>query len=149
MRDPIPGSFNAVLNLFTSFGYFSTKTEHVNSLKNIFNVLEPGGVFVLDYLNEQYIREHLITHNWESVEGVEFELVRRINGQFIEKDIRITDGGKVKFFQEKVRAFTPEELTGLLEEAGFTVKEQWGSYDLQPFEQHDSRRLIMMCEKSS
>src|SRR5699024_534285 len=51
MRKPLPGKFDAVLNLFTTFGYFKEDSENKRVLDSVNQMLQPGGVFVLDYLN--------------------------------------------------------------------------------------------------
>jgi len=47
------GTFDAVFNLFTSFGYFDDPADHVTVLENIARALRPGGWLVLDYINAQ------------------------------------------------------------------------------------------------
>lgn len=149
MRNPLPETYSHILNLFTSFGYFSTRAEHIAALKNIHNGLEEGGVFVLDYLNAVYVTQHLVTHNREHIEGVRFDMIRRVNGVFIEKDIQINDGDITRFFQEKVRTFKESELRELLRETGFQVIEVWGDYALSPFDGESSPRMILKCQKQN
>jgi len=50
-RLPFGPAFGLVTNFFTSFGYFSTDTENQRILEAIGSVLEPGGRFLIDYLN--------------------------------------------------------------------------------------------------
>lgn len=53
-------AFDAVLNLFTSFGYFAADAEHEAVLAEVARVLRPGGRFVLDFLNAQDVRARLV-----------------------------------------------------------------------------------------
>jgi SAM-dependent methyltransferase len=145
MRDPLPGTYDLVLNLFTSFGYFNTYDEHLTALKNIYNSLKPGGYFILDYLNAVYVEANLVKHNTVNIEGVEFELTRRINGAYIEKDILIRNGDHTRFFQEKVRAFSKVELTEMAVTAGFNVEEVWGNYEMNAYDKENSPRMILKC----
>ena len=147
MREPLDGEYSHIFNLFTSFGYFPTRREHVLTLSNIYNGLKPGGIFVLDYLNAPFVIDNLIAHNRTQIDGVQFDMIRRLNGMFIEKDIQITDGEVTQFYQEKVRAFDEAELRDLLTEAGFQIEEIWGDYELRPYVAESSGRMILKCRK--
>ena len=45
------GSFDGLVNFFTSFGYFATEDENLQVVREMARVLRPGGVFLFDYLN--------------------------------------------------------------------------------------------------
>ncbi|MEJ2005739.1 MAG: methyltransferase domain-containing protein, partial [Cyclobacteriaceae bacterium] len=103
MRDPLPArAYDLILNLFTSFGYFSSDKEHVLALENISASLKNGGSFILDYMNAEKVRENLVPHDQKKVNGIIFDLKRRVTNGFIEKDIRFSAQGKEYFFQERV-----------------------------------------------
>lgn len=147
MREPLPLSeYDLILNLFTSFGYFSTDSEHVNALSHISRALKPGGGFILDYMNAVRVRKNLVHRNSTVINGVTFQLERRLQEEFIEKDIRFSAEGKEYFFQERVRSFTPAELEELIHQAGMKVCAKWGSYALDDFDEETSDRLIYYCK---
>ena len=49
MRKAFNNKYDAVFNLFTSFGYFEDDSEDIGILKNIKNGLTKDGVFVFDF----------------------------------------------------------------------------------------------------
>ena len=51
MRKPFNIKYDAVFNLFTSFGYFENDKDDILVLKNIHNGLQKNGLLVLDFLN--------------------------------------------------------------------------------------------------
>jgi SAM-dependent methyltransferase len=51
MRNPLDKTYNAIFNLFTSFGYFEDDSEDIKILENIKKGLKKGGFFVFDFLN--------------------------------------------------------------------------------------------------
>ena len=62
MRIPFrKDSFDYVLNLFTSFGYFETTEEHCNAIQSIAVSLKPGGKLLLDFLNPYVVVNNLVS----------------------------------------------------------------------------------------
>jgi SAM-dependent methyltransferase len=59
MRDlaPLPGPFDAVLNLWQSFGYFDATTNRA-VLRQIHDALRPGGRFILDIYHRAFFAAH-------------------------------------------------------------------------------------------
>ena len=53
------GTFDWVLNFFTSFGYFENEQENFRVLEEIFRVLAPGGSFLIDLFNIDHVLTHL------------------------------------------------------------------------------------------
>lgn len=58
MRNPLPETFDAILNLFTTFGYFLDDNENTRVLDSVVRMLGMNGTFVLDYLNPSYVKIH-------------------------------------------------------------------------------------------
>lgn len=48
-----PNTFDAVLNLYTSFGYFEDRHDDERVLTNIFESLRPGGTAVIDVVGKE------------------------------------------------------------------------------------------------
>lgn len=124
-----PESFEVVVNLFTSFGYFANDAQHLCVLTDVARILKAGGRLVLDYLNAVHVRSGLVPHE-ELVVGSERVLIdRRLtdDGRFVEKEMHLVDDNRR--FVERVRLFTPDDLRRLASEAGLTVQATLGDYD--------------------
>lgn len=55
MREPVGGPYDAVLNLFSSFGYFASDEEDRRCLSAWFDVLRPGGQLVIETMHRDRI----------------------------------------------------------------------------------------------
>ena len=78
MRNPIDADpMDAVFNLFTSFGYFDNEKDDKNVFQSVYNVLKPGGYFVLDYLNEQYVRKNIVPESIITRGDIDFKICKK------------------------------------------------------------------------
>lgn len=149
MRKPFPkGQLDAALNLFTSFGYFDDEADDLISLENICHALIPGGIFVQDYLNPNFIISQLKPEETVLRNQVRFNIRRYVQDGFIKKNIEVIDAAKTFHFQESVKLYTAELLFKLHETAGFRVLQTFGDYSLQPFDEKSSVRIILVSQKS-
>ncbi len=148
MRQPFRiNYFDAVMNMFTSFGYFQNEPDHLLTLKNVQKNLKPGGLFLLDYFNVEWVRHHLIRSEEKTVDGIEFHLKRNVRGEHVFKTVEFTTGGKEFHFRERVRLFTLTDFQALFDAAGLKLTRTYGSYDLENFDAATSKRLILIAKK--
>lgn len=141
------GSFSLVVNLFTSFGYFSDDADHRRVIAEVAAVTAPGGTFVLDYLNAEQVVARLKPIDEKVVNGVAVEMRRAItaDGRFVEK--RITLREKKKAFVERVRLFSRAELQSLLESSGFAVEDVVGDYEGAPWTGNSERTMCFSVKR--
>jgi SAM-dependent methyltransferase len=147
MRNPLPHApFDAVVNLFTSFGYFETDVENQKVMQNFYNALRVKGLFVMDYLHPSTIK---LTEGVFEIEkeGFVFQISKAMNNGFINKDIIVKEAGEIVFeTQERVRIFQQEELPNMIRRSGFTIIATYGDYELNPLTETSSRQ-IFICHK--
>tara|TARA_R110002012_G_scaffold318923_2_gene538162 strand:+ start:139 stop:870 length:732 start_codon:yes stop_codon:yes gene_type:complete len=144
MCEPYDGEFDAVFNLFTSFGYFDDEADNLNTIKAIHKNLNEYGFGVIDFMNTEFVIEHLVPEEVKTVEGIDFNLKRRVENGFIMKDINFTVNGETYNFQERVRAFSLADFESLFEQAGVYLLDIFGDYKLNKFRSETSERLIMI-----
>jgi SAM-dependent methyltransferase len=141
--------FDSVFNLFTSFGYFQKQEDNIVCLKNFFNALKPSGYFLFDFLNSNCVIANFENNNSPLVlkkENIEFNVQKKIVNNFIIKDIKINENGKVLYFQEKVQLIKKDEIIDWLKNVGFDIIAIKGNYELSDYN-NDSERLIVIAQK--
>jgi SAM-dependent methyltransferase len=154
-RLPFRGEvFDAVLSMFTSFGYFETRAEHRTLLAEFARVTGPGGIFVLDTLNAPAVRETLVPASRRLVEGHEVIETRSVesghDADRVVKELVILDprGGELERYQERVALYDREEVSDMLGASGWTVREVLGDYAGGPWSVR-SPRLILVAQRSA
>lgn len=141
------GAFAMVAQFFTSFGYFATRGEDARVLREVRRVLRAGGCFFLDFLHAAHVRRNLVPEDVLEVDGRTVRQVRSIEDGAVSKRIEVEPGGPdgpARVFRERVRLYEPDELEGMMAEAGLPVEERRGDYDGAPFRE-DSPRLLLLA----
>lgn len=144
MRQPFPTQYDAIFNLFTSFGYFEDDNDNIVTLKAICQSLTEYGFAVIDFMNVHKVIENLVPQEIKTVDGIDFHIKRFYIDDHIIKDIKFTDKGRNYHFTEKVKALTLENFEQMMEEAGIYLLEVFGDYRLRRYYKEESDRLIMI-----
>lgn len=145
MRQQFNYSYDVVLNLFTSFGYFENDEEEIRVLQNIKNGFNPNGTLVLDFLNVDYVKAHLVEKEVKTIDGIAFHIQREIKDGFILKHISFTDKGIDHSYTEQVKYLGLEKFQEYFAAAGLTITQTFGDYQLSEFDVRTSERLILVA----
>ncbi len=140
------GTFDWVLNFFTSLGYFESDEENLRVLEEIARLLVADGRVLLDLMNLDSTLAQLKEYErWEEGER-QVEIRRWWDGERrrINKRIRLTTPGREpRTFLESVRAYTLDEVTMELRRAGLDVTATFGSFAGEAYGR-ESERLILV-----
>lgn len=144
MRLPFEKKFDAIFNLFTSFGYFPNDEDNAVTLKAIQTSLSETGFAVIDFMNANKVIKNLVPEETKEVEGIVFHIKRWAEDGYIFKNIKFSDKGEDYDFTERVKALTLSDFENMMEEAGIFLLEIYGDYKLHKFDRNESDRLIMI-----
>jgi cyclopropane fatty-acyl-phospholipid synthase-like methyltransferase len=148
MRYPIESNYDVILNMFTSFGYFDSIDDNFNVLKTIKNSLNKDGIGVIDFMNSNYIINHLVPQNNVEIDGIQFDIKRNFKDGIITKIITVTDGDQTTKYEERVRAFNQQDFFSMISDANLRFVKCFGSYDLDPYNAQTSERLILIFKSN-
>jgi len=146
MRKPFNNTYNAIFNLFTSFGYFEDDKEDLLILQNIKNGLKKDGIFVFDFLNASFVKNTLITKETKIVDTITFNITREIKDNFIVKNISFFADEKNHYYTERVKYLDIHKMKSYFEKVGFTITNIFGDYNLSNFDVQTSKRLILVAK---
>ena len=140
-------SFDLVVNLFTSFGYFDDDRDHARVLSCVCTALRPRGTLVIDFLNATQVRRALVPYDERVESGITIEQTRVISpdDRFVEKRIRLR--GRGKEYIERVRLLTAVDLQRMLEGAGFEVVSRVGDYGGARWSEDSPRTILFASRK--
>lgn len=141
------GEFDAAINLFTSFGYFQRFSDDIKTLKGIARALKPGGLFIIDIMHGDFIRNNFQPKSWKMLEDGAYrldssELTK--DGMFISwttiKSVRVQEK---RFF---TRLYSKNRLGAAMRKAGLRPLKAWGSFTGAKLT-NKTNRLIMLAVK--
>ncbi|HNT33434.1 MAG TPA: class I SAM-dependent methyltransferase [bacterium] len=147
-RIPFRSKFDAVINIFTSFGYFDSDEENASVIQGVVGKLKPGGKFLLDVINRDYIVRNMTQSHWLDrgdilvLQDHSFDPVTSRTEDrwvFLEKKSR-------KEFDVSIRLYALHEIIALFQRAGLTYQKAWGNFAGEPFD-YTSQRIIALGVK--
>jgi D-alanine-D-alanine ligase len=151
-------SFDYVVILGNSFGYFEMAHDDVKVLKEVFRVLKPWGKVLIDITDGSYLKDHYLPRSWEWIDKKHFVCRERslsIDSQRLISREVITHSEKGvladQFYAE--RLYTQESMGQLLQTASFSDVSFHGVISTNSKRNHDlgmmERRLIVtgVCRK--
>ncbi len=144
MREPLTEKYDAIFNLFTSFGYFNDDADNLKTLSAIKESLTEYGFACIDFMNVDYVIENLVPTEIKTVDGIDFNIKRYVKDNHIFKEIAFNADGKDHFFTEKVQALRLEDFETIMNDAGIYLLDTFGDYKLKKFYKNQSKRLIMI-----
>lgn len=149
VRDlPFDIPFDAVLSLFSSFGYFEDENENFLVLQNIADALKTNGLFLIETANRDFIIAHnppvqiYRPPNMTLIEERSFDaLTSRSN-----VNVTVIENGQETHLQHSIRLYTATEMDMLLASVGLQTLGIWGDFHGNDFS-IDTPHLIMLAQK--
>jgi SAM-dependent methyltransferase len=147
MRDlsSVPGTFDAALCLWQSFGYFDAETNE-SILREIHAKLTSGGRFILDVYNRAYFESHEGGRTFER-SGRTITETRRMEGSRLAVTLDYGPGTAPDLFDWQL--YSPEELCELTASIGFVPLIACSGFDEAQPASPDSPRMQLVLQSAS
>ena len=150
---PYPAdTFDLVMILGNSFGYFESTEDDMKILKEVFRILKPNGRFLIDVADGNYLRDNFSPRSWEWIDNKHFVCRERSlasdNQRLISREvISNIDKGVIvdQFYAE--RLYSQESLQEILSKSGYKEINFLGNYNTDSKRNQDlgmmERRIIV------
>jgi len=144
---PFRPSFDVVLSLFTAIGYFD-EAENFQVFREISEALRPGGRFICQLVNRDYLIRRFTTqeiHNQDGLLILEERTFHPIDSR-VHTKTTVVDGPLKRQYETFIRVYTVTELDMLLSAVDLSIYEIYGGLDFRPFD-WDTNQLVIVAEK--
>jgi len=140
-------AYQYIFNLFTSFGYFNSNSQNLKVIQAIKEQLVDQGIVVIDYFNATKVAEQLVENESKTVDGIEFNIKKWIDGRNVFKSIAFRADGSSFQYTERVELLNLSDFKNYLDATGLQLFTTFGSYSLEEFHPLTSDRLILLAKK--
>jgi len=148
-----PNTFNCVINMFTSFGYYESPKDNERVLENIFASLRPGGAALLDLMGKETVARDFQPQEWREWNGTILLESREIQEDWTHihnrwEVISPPENGKSarQSYEFSHWLYSAAELHAMLLGAGFRAVSIYGSLSGEPYDD-DAERLVAIARK--
>jgi len=123
-----PNAFYAVINIFTSFGYFEEAKDDRLVLENVYNSLKEGGKFLMDIIGKEVLARIFQEKRWYEEEDTLIleEAKLSEDRSSIENRWIIIKDNKKDEYRFTLRLYSAAGLSKLLKSCGFGQVEAYG-----------------------
>jgi len=145
----IKSSYDCVLLLFGSFGYYG-KSNDLNVLKMIFSVLNDGGIFIFDTRSFEQVKTSFVGINELIHGGIKITQSGSLNS--ITKEIKVKwvatiDNIKTDTYTTIITLYSLNEMKAMLSSVGFKELYLYDDYTKESLCLEPKKRCIWICKK--
>lgn len=138
--------FDAVLNLFTSFGFFTEPRDDQRVIDEFARVLAPGGVLVWHGGDRDGLMARFLSRDWwQTKDGTLVAQERNFDALSGILTVQsVWSGPRHRGSREhRIRIYTPTALAALCARAGLIVEEAYDSFRAAPLTRRSSEMLLV------
>ena len=138
--------FDAVLNLFTSFGFFSHPSDDARVISAFARVLKPGGTLVWHGGSRDGVMARFLPRDWwTSPDGTLFAQEREFDSLSGVLTVHSTwrKGSKKGTREHRLRLYTATRLAELCADAGLVVEQAYDGFNDRPLRRTSSEMLLV------
>ena len=143
-----PDTYDAVINMSTSFSYFEDPDEDRQVIANVYHSLKSGGSFILETHGKETLARIFQEKNWEEIDGtlVLYQRQPTRNWGWMENRWIMIKDNKRSEYHVSHRLYSATELVGMMTETGFARVDVYGDLSGSPYD-HIARRLVLVARK--
>jgi len=147
---PFVDRFDAVVNMFTSFGFFNKETDDLKVFKGVCKALKGGGLFLLDLINREQLIRNFARRRWRPEKDftmLEDNFFDLFTSRLESTRTLLFGNGKKTEYSFSLRLYSFAEILNLLKKAGFVLESVYGDFDFREYSL-DSPRMILISRKT-
>lgn len=138
--------FDAVLNLFTSFGFFAHPSDDARVIREFARVLKPRGILVWHGGSRDGVMARFLPRDWWTTsDGTLFAQERSFDSLSGVLTVHSTwrKGAKSGEREHRLRLYTATRLSELCADAGLVVEQAYDGFNERPLRRASSEMLLV------
>jgi len=147
---PFENEIDAIIFLFSSFGYLESEQDDQIVLNRVAKALCPGGKLVMDFINHEWVMRNYRAYEQKTLPSGVITVMQRnfdfTSGRNHERRTRVFPNGKREEVEMIIRLYTVVELIRMCESAGLQIQEVYGGYNFEPLTIY-SKFIVLQATK--
>jgi SAM-dependent methyltransferase len=138
-------SFDAAINLYTTFGYFTDRADDLTVLNNLRSSLRLGGGLVMEMMGREALLRDFKEEDRSEIDGITFIENRELAGDgswLIHRWTVIRDGRKEEL-ELSHRVYSGPDLESMLQRAGFGKVQLYGDFSGSPYDDKATKLIAV------
>jgi ubiquinone/menaquinone biosynthesis C-methylase UbiE len=137
--------FDAVLNLFTSFGFFAHPADDARVVKEFARVLKPGGLLIWQGASRDGVMSRFLARDWWTSDNTMFAQEREFDPLSGLLTVRSTStrGNRRVSREHSIRLYTASRLAELFTQNGLIVEQAYDSFSDRPLRRVSSEMMLV------
>lgn len=148
---PFNSEFDAVICMYTSFGYFMKESDNIKTLEAISKSLKRDGFLLLDLPNKAWITNKAPRKTWQKTRNqyvLEERSFNKSKNIFQNEIIILSSAEKEKRVTTFLRLYDSPEIREMLHKANLELIRSFGDYNTTvQFDPNKSPRMILLARK--
>ena len=149
---PYIHEFDAVIMMFSTFGYFIDDNENLEVLKSINRSIKKNGKLLFDIKNKKLIQKNSLVNTWskQNENYILYDLDFEEKKDLVHMNLTVINEKKHTIDKTGfiLKIYEIPTIKEMLHKSGFHVIKLFGDYNGTPFNQKKSNRAIILAEKN-
>jgi len=143
-----PDTYDAIINMYTSFSYFEDPQEDCQVVDNACRSLKQGGTFLVETHGKETLARIFQDRTWEEIDGVLWLHERTVtrNWGWMENRWIVIDGDRRMEGRLSHRLYSATELASMMKGCGFSSVDVYGDLSGSPYD-HTAKRMVLVGHK--
>lgn len=139
--------YDAVVNLYTSFGFFANPSDDVRVIAEFARVLKPEGILVWQGASRDGVMSRFLSRDWwETGDGslvVQERSFDALSGVLTIHSTLRRKNGRTSRRQHRIRLYTATRLAELCAQQGLIVEEAYSGFTEKPLTRRSGEMLLV------
>ena len=133
--------------LLDAFGFFESDDENEDVIRQLRQVVVPGGRVVIAVVNGEKILNALEPVDRQQKDGRVVEVRRELEGRILREEVVVTEGTHEYAGERRQRLYSVSEIEDMVARNGFRSRRLYGDMIGERFSEENSWKIVMICDR--
>lgn len=141
--------FDLIINMFTSFGYFSDPADDRKVIGNCYQALKKNGKLLIEVIGKEVLAAHFNASEVQEFDGYKISIDNKLSQDWgwLESTWNIEKDNSINELSYAHRLYSAAEMRALLSDAGFRDIKFYGDISGKSKYDHTAKLMVVVAQK--